>query len=102
MPLRTEHKAGAVVLLVGLVMVVGIVIRRSGGKHTEPDAAPAASAGEAAAPAPGPAAPPAPWKNLKFSDFAALPIDDMPPDSGTIAPIAEDGEEPAESGAQAL
>jgi hypothetical protein len=55
------------------------------------------------APALKPVAPaPEPWRALTTFDFAALPIDQMPPDDGNISPIARDDELPEGSSLQQL
>jgi hypothetical protein len=84
--------------------------------ETRPDAAPA-SGPEPVAPVvealPPPPAEPTrdtatgptprePWRELDRFDFAALPIDAMPPDTGHISPIAAEGEVPEGSSAERI
>ena len=43
-----------------------------------------------------------PWRALTLFDFAALPIDQVPPDEGDVSPIAADDQAPAGSSAARL
>lgn len=78
------------------------------GEASSPKQVPPAAGSTPTAPAPTPPGPAAaspagkappgePWRALTRFDFAALPINEMPPDDGNVSPIATEDQSPAGS-----
>jgi ABC-2 type transport system permease protein len=74
------------------------------GEPSSPVAAPSPATGSpAATPSPaGTTGAAEPWRALTQFDFAALPIDQIPPDDDNVSPIANDDEAPVGSSAALL